>query len=166
MYEADLSVSVVSFISSSMGQMRSTKSPSLELFSERTSSIQRNGKLKDQASFFSCYEVCLIRIKEQIGEKRSTVCTHRYADCLLKNTSTKHIKYVVNQKLEHIEDISFRELFGRIRVVFYKIRFVSSQHKNRESKSFVCGGVCVVFCWSSSCVLCAQCCQCFWIFYS
>ena len=70
------------------------------------------------------YEVCLIRIKEQVGEKSSTVCTHRYADCLLKNTSIKHSKYVVNQKLEHVEDISFRELFGRIRVVFYKIRSV------------------------------------------
>ena len=46
-----------------------------------------------------------------------------------KNTSTKHNKYVVNQKLEHVEDISFRKLFGRIRVVFYKIRFVSSYHK-------------------------------------
>jgi hypothetical protein len=65
------------------------------------------------------YEVCLIRIKEQIGEKRNTVCTHRYADCLLKNTSTKHNKYVVNQKLEHVENISFR-------VVIYKIRSVSS----------------------------------------
>ena len=42
--------------------------------------------------------------------------------CLLKNTSTKYNKYVVNQKLEHIDDISFRELFGRIRVFyFYKI---------------------------------------------
>jgi nitrite reductase/ring-hydroxylating ferredoxin subunit len=40
-------------------------------------------------------EVCLTRIKEKVGEKRSTVCTHRYADCLLKNTSTKHNKYVV-----------------------------------------------------------------------
>jgi hypothetical protein len=40
----------------------------------------------------------------------------------LKNTSTKDNKYVVNQKLEHIDDISFRELFGRIRVFyFYKI---------------------------------------------
>jgi hypothetical protein len=46
----------------------------------------------------------------------------------IKNTTytdTKHYKYVVNQKLEHVEDISFRELFGRIRVVFYKIRSVS-----------------------------------------
>jgi hypothetical protein len=31
--------------------------------------------------------------------------------------STKHNKYVVNQKLEHFDDISFRELYGRIRVV-------------------------------------------------
>jgi hypothetical protein len=31
-------------------------------------------------------EVCLIRIKEQVGDKRSTVCTHGYADCMLKNT--------------------------------------------------------------------------------
>jgi hypothetical protein len=42
--------------------------------------------------------VCLIRIKEEVGEKKSTVCTHRYADCLLKNTSTKDNKYVVNQE--------------------------------------------------------------------
>jgi hypothetical protein len=87
----------------------------------------RNVKLKDRASFFSffekpLYEVCLIRIKEQVGERRSTVCTHRYADCLMKNTSTKENKYVVNQNLEHVDDISFRELFGRIRVMFYKIR--------------------------------------------
>jgi hypothetical protein len=43
-------------------------------------------------------------INEQVGEKRSTLCTHRYADCLLKNTSTKDNKYVVNQKLEHVDD--------------------------------------------------------------
>jgi hypothetical protein len=30
---------------------------------------------------------------------------NRYADCLLKNTSTKDNKYVVNQKLEHVDDI-------------------------------------------------------------
>ena len=92
MYEADVSVSVVSFISSSMGWMRSTKSPNLELFSERTSSIQQNMKLKNRASFFSfflseksLYEVCLIRIKEQVSEKRSKVCTNRYADFLVES---------------------------------------------------------------------------------
>jgi hypothetical protein len=35
------------------------------------------------------YEVCLIRIQEQVDEKRSTGCTHRYTDCLLKNMPTK-----------------------------------------------------------------------------
>jgi len=25
------------------------------------------------------YEVCLVRIKEQVGERKNTVCTHRYA---------------------------------------------------------------------------------------
>ena len=63
-------------------------------------------------------EVCLIRIKEQVGEKRSTVCTH-----LLKNTFIKHNKYVVNQtKHKHVDDISFRELFGRISGFIFKIR--------------------------------------------
>ena len=45
--------------------------------------------------------ICLVRIKEQVGEKRSIACTHRYADCLSKNTLTKQIKYVVNPKVEH-----------------------------------------------------------------
>jgi hypothetical protein len=49
-----------------------------------------------------------------------------HADCLLKNTFTKDNKYVVNQKLEHVDDISFRELFGRIRVAFHKIKSVPS----------------------------------------
>jgi len=41
-----------------------------------------------------------------------------HAECPLKNTSIKHSKYVVNQKLEHVDDISFRERFGRIRDFF------------------------------------------------
>jgi hypothetical protein len=41
---------------------------------------------------------------EQVGEKRSTVCTHMYADSLLKNTSTKHNKYVVNH-IRYIDDV-------------------------------------------------------------
>jgi hypothetical protein len=59
-----------------------------------------------------------MRIKEQVGEKRGTFCTQCYADSLLKNMSTKQNKYVVNQTLEHVDDISFRELFGRITVFF------------------------------------------------
>ena len=49
-----------------------------------------------------------------------------YFDCLLKNRSTKQNKYVVNQKLEHVDDINSRELFGKIRVAAYKIRYVPS----------------------------------------
>ena len=74
-------------------------------------------KLKDRASFFSfflvkpLYEVYIIRIKEQVGERRSTVCSHRYADCLLENTSRENSKCVFNEKLEHVDDFSFREIF-------------------------------------------------------
>jgi hypothetical protein len=50
-----------------------------------------------------------------VGEKRITVDTHRYVDCLLK-----HSKYVVNKKLEHVEDISFRELLVESEWLFTK----------------------------------------------
>ena len=108
-----------------------TQSTSLEFFSERTSSIQWNVNLKDQP----LYEVCLIRIKEQISEKRSTACSHIYADCLLKNTSTKHNKYVVNQKLGHVDDISFRERFSRIRVFCLQNKICP----------FLAQGICIYF---------------------
>jgi hypothetical protein len=104
--------------------MQSTKSSNVELFGERTSPIYRNVKLMGRANFFSfffqkpLYEVCLVRTKEQVGEKRNTVVIHRNADFLLKNTPTKHSKYVVNPKLKHFDDISFKYLFSRIRVVF------------------------------------------------
>ena len=70
------------------------------------------------------YEVCLIRIKNQVREKKSTIGTHKNTDSLLKYTSTKHYKYDVNQKLGHF--YQFRELFGQIRMLLYKIRFVPS----------------------------------------
>jgi hypothetical protein len=40
-----------------------------------------------------------MRIRKQVGEKRDTAGTHRIADCLLKNTSIKDGKYVVNHKI-------------------------------------------------------------------
>jgi hypothetical protein len=36
------------------------------------------------------YEVCLIRIKEQVGEKRSTVCTHRSVENITNMLSIKN----------------------------------------------------------------------------
>ena len=56
-------------------------------------------------------------MKEQVCEKSCTVSTHRYADCLLKNMSTKHSKYVVNHELEHLDCISLEKNVGRIRVM-------------------------------------------------
>jgi len=35
-------------------------------------------------------------------------------------TFTKHNKYAVNQKLEHVDNISFIEFIGRISVLFTK----------------------------------------------
>ena len=52
----------------------------------------------------------------------SIVGTHKNADCLLKNTPTKHIKYAVNQKLEHFNDVNFRDIFVTIRVVVFQIK--------------------------------------------
>jgi hypothetical protein len=46
-----------------------------------------------------------------------------------KNTTIKLNKYVVNKKIEHFDDISFKELDDRIKVVAYKIRFVPSYDK-------------------------------------
>jgi hypothetical protein len=55
----------------------------------------------------------------EVGETRNTICTNRYANYLLKSTSNEHSIYVVNQKLEHIDDISFKEFFDSFRVFFY-----------------------------------------------
>jgi hypothetical protein len=38
---------------------------------------------------------------------------------MLENTSNKDNKYVINQKLEHVDAISFRELYGRIGLVLF-----------------------------------------------
>jgi hypothetical protein len=44
--------------------------------------------------------------KEQHGENRNTAGIHRNADYILKNTPTNHNEYVVNQKLENLNDAS------------------------------------------------------------
>ena len=41
---------------------------------------------------------------ENVQEERNTVGSQRNSDYLLKNISTKHNKYVVNQKLEHLNE--------------------------------------------------------------
>jgi hypothetical protein len=39
--------------------------------------LKKNEKKLARSFNFFLYEVCLIRIKEQVGEKGSIVCTHR-----------------------------------------------------------------------------------------
>jgi hypothetical protein len=43
-----------------------------------------------------------MRIKEQVGEKRTTACTHMYADCLLKK---KKLTRSFNFTLRYIDDV-------------------------------------------------------------
>jgi hypothetical protein len=74
-------------------------------------------------------------MKEQVSVKWNAVCAHRCADFLLKNSSAKHSKYVVNQKLEHVDDINFRELFGRIRVVLAELICFADDTKYYIEKS-------------------------------
>jgi hypothetical protein len=45
------------------------------------------------------------------------------------NIETSQIKYVVNQKLEHFDDVSFRELVGRMSV-FLQNKICSFLAKN------------------------------------
>ena len=49
-------------------------------------------------------------VNKQIKTKKIATFTVKpfYFDCLLKKKSTKYNNYVVNQKLEHVDDISFR----------------------------------------------------------
>ena len=76
------------------------------------------------------YEVCIVQIKEQVGVKKNTVCSHMYAGCLLKNTSTNS-KYVVNQKLEHFDDINITiglEPNIKITLFYFSGRHTSSRY--------------------------------------
>jgi hypothetical protein len=68
------------------------------LYSERTSSRQRNVKLKP------LYEAFLMRIQEQVSENRSTVCTNMYGVCW--KTCPPNIATMLSSKFEHVGDIS------------------------------------------------------------
>ena len=71
-------------------------------------------KLKDWASFFSLFFRSLyvkFTSHELRNKEKSTGCTHRYTNCMFKNTFTEHSKYLVNKALDHFDDISLRERF-------------------------------------------------------
>ena len=70
----------------------------LKTNSERTSSRQRNVKLKP------LYEAFLMRIQEQVSENRSTVCTNMYGVCW--KTCPPNIATMLSSKFEHVGDIS------------------------------------------------------------
>ena len=55
------------------------------------------------------YEVCLVRIKEQVHKKGSTVATHRNTD--LKKRPPNITNMLSIKKLNYYDDISFRILF-------------------------------------------------------
>ena len=44
-----------------------------------------------------------------------------------KNTSSKRNKYVVNQEIKHLDNVSFREFF--VWVILYKVGFIPPQDK-------------------------------------
>ena len=73
------------------------------------------------------YKVCLIRIKEQVRNRRSTVCTHRYADCLLKNMSTN--KFLDYSK-SHFSDMTIIEIDKIIPTAFTP--YTTCPKKNRK----------------------------------
>jgi hypothetical protein len=142
-YEADLSVSVVSFISS-YGLLRKNEKKLSRSFNFKFRYIDDVLSLNNSkfADFVDRIYPTELEIKDTTDTDRSAsyldlhldidsegrLRTNLYADCLLKNTSTKYNKYAVNQKLEHVDDISFRELFGSVFsfFFFYKIRSVPS----------------------------------------
>ena len=88
-YDADLTASMIFFISNPTELMRSPQSPRFAFFSERTSSIQMNVKLMDWIS--------------RRGEQLITI----------GKAFTKHNKCLVYQiKHTHFDDSSFREMFA------------------------------------------------------
>jgi hypothetical protein len=80
------------------------------------------------ADLFLSYEADFIQGLLKKNEKkpvRSFNFTFRYIDDVLSLNNSRFGDFV-DRIYEHVEDISFGDLFGRIRVVFYKIRSVSS----------------------------------------
>ena len=75
------------------------------------------------------YKVCLIRVKELIVEKISTVTTHRNDDWPILDSYSKHSKWVLFQIHELFDDIDFRKHFVIIRVGFKQNKIVPYQNK-------------------------------------
>jgi hypothetical protein len=101
-----LDVYVVFIISSSIGYILSTLSPSFELFSERTPSINRNMMLNARANFISLlkkpmHEGCYIQIKEQ-NIRRIMYVRKKLEGKILKNRNRQnnHGETIYHRKLK------------------------------------------------------------------
>jgi hypothetical protein len=119
--------------------MQSTKSPNLELFSEITKKHSDSTKMFSETDIINMLKFYIDNIFCMFGgrvfhNKQSsylwvqTVLLFSLTCAFIRmrlpsyrrfsRTSTKHTKYVVNVKLEHVDNISFRKHFCRIRVFF------------------------------------------------
>jgi hypothetical protein len=105
--------------------MRSTKSSSLQYFNERPLTIYRYVNLQDRASLFSFFfsSPCMRKGAQFVPMGMPTVCW--------KKTVHQTNTYVVNQNLEHINDISFRSHCG----CFHKIKLIPLKILKRSQKS-------------------------------
>ena len=75
------------------------------------------------------YEIRFVWIQKEVGEKRGTIRTHRNTDYLLEDFSGKNHENIVNLKLKHLDDLIFRVLVFRIRVLLHKICFFVSLYQ-------------------------------------
>jgi low affinity Fe/Cu permease len=75
------------------------------------------------------YKVCIVLIKVQDCEKRSTFCIHVNADCLLKNTSTK------DNKIYPIE-LEIKDATDTARSVSYLDLHIGSDNESGKELNF------------------------------
>ena len=68
-------------------------------------------KIKDRASFFSFFlrSPYMMSASYEQRNKSARRGAQLVPNCLLKNTSTKDNKNVVNQKLEHVDDMAIKQ---------------------------------------------------------
>ena len=68
----------------------------------------------------------LSHMNKGTSRQEEEVNVYSYVCRVCCKTRPSNSKYVVNQNHEHVDDISFRELFSRIRLFFHTIRSVPS----------------------------------------
>jgi len=69
----------------------------------------------------------------EIGKKRCTVSPHRNAYSLLEYPASKFYKYIVIEKVDHIDNVVFGVLCLAISVILNKTSIQSMNHNIRVS---------------------------------